>query len=104
MRFDPIWLLLILAGAFLACLAFISPPANAHSFYSGECCHDKDCSPRPDGSVRITPEGYEWNLNGEVQLFKWQDHRIRYSPDGKYHGCVLSTGTRRCLYVPPQGS
>ena len=75
--------------------------AMSHDFYTLECCNDRDCSPLPDGAVQITPDGYVWK--GEI--FPYGDRRIKYSPDGKYHGCEMpNTKVKLCLYVPPQGA
>lgn len=73
---------------------------QAHEFYSIECCNEQDCAPLPDGAVKITKTGYLW----DGELFVYGERRIKYSPDGKYHGCAYRySGNKLCLYVPPQG-
>jgi len=107
-----------LAMALTAALGGCSP-AHAHSWYSAECCDDRDCAPISDEYVSITAEGYEVVIppgghplaTSEVRdLFRYGDPRLRPSQDGDYHGCLIvgegvfgsatAGGWLRCLYVP----
>lgn len=99
---SAIWFVVVVAVLIAAAAGLLASAvtAKAHSFYDLSCCSENDCKPLPDGSVKITQSGYLWD--GET--FPFNDKRVKYSPDGKYHGCALQyTGSKLCLYVPPQG-
>lgn len=80
-------------------------PVNLSIFYDEDCCSDEDCKPIPAEEVSITGHGYVWR--GE--LFGYQSERLKWSPDGRYHGCEYYTHDgagkveRPCLYVPVEG-
>ena len=98
---SAIWYVVVVSVLVFAVVGLLATAAMAHDFYSVECCNDQDCSPLPDGAVTITKDGYVW----KGELFPYGEKRIKYSPDGKYHGCELAyTKTKICLYVPPQGA
>jgi len=91
---------LIIAAVLFGLLMLIPTPVKAHEFYSIACCSGDDCAPLPDGTVKVTPLGYEW----DGELFPLSDPRIKVSPDGKYHGCEYKHVKHKpCLYVPPVG-
>lgn len=88
----------------------LASPAAGHEFYSKDCCDDKDCRPAADGEVRETADGYV--IQSMKTTVPFNDKRIRYSPDGRFHVCpfsamgeisgsaVTSRLDTRCLYVP----
>lgn len=67
----------------------------AHSFYSQECCSDRDCAPVEDGLVTERPDGYHY----KHYTFPYQDKRVKLSPDGRYHVCQNPYNVF-CIYVP----
>ena len=81
----------------------------AHEWYDKNCCDDRDCKPSPEGSVKVTQQGYlVYPQNGLERpvLVPFRDERIKGSADNGYHTCVVSSemskdGWIRCLYVPP---
>lgn len=94
-------------------LSLMATPALCHSFYDYECCRADDCYPLKDGSVKITPLGYQVNYVSRdgfnVQmLINFGDKRIRQSQDQHFHACeaFVYKGDKiadkfiRCLYVP----
>lgn len=86
-------------------------PAHGHSFYSYECCSDKDCGPIPFESVKITTDGYVVLFpNGRQELVGFGDRRLRPTPaedpEQRYHLCTVAgrmDGMILCLYVPQGG-
>lgn len=108
----------VLAGAAVL-LVVLASPATAHQApagwdYDPECCHNIDCAPVPDGTVREVQGGYEVVLRPgqhpmlrgsvEVQIFiPHGDRRIRVSGDSDRHVCVSGYGTVFCIYIPPGG-
>jgi hypothetical protein len=108
--------ILSIATAFGAAFLCLAPShwAAAHSWYDYECCSEKDCHPLKDGSVKITPLGYQVDYVSRdgfrVQmLINFGDKRIRQSRDQHFHTCEgfvyqgAETPTGRwirCLYVP----
>lgn len=91
-------------GLVLPGVAFSTRPVLSHSFYSWECCHDRDCGPIAEDLVRITPGGFFLVESGETIPIA----SARKSPDGLYHRCVKNPSDRKsqtlCLYAPPLGS
>lgn len=88
--------------------------AEAHEFYSYNCCAGHDCRPLPDASVRETPEGYVVTIPGrghDVTL-KYGDPRLHEIPpasdDGvTYHVCTTAgspDGMVLCVYHPGRGA
>lgn len=84
-------------------LGLLASPAAAHSFYSTQCCNEKDCGPIADELVQATPQGWLYVPTGEVFAYG-KDGRLRDSPDGKFHRCPFPAGNTRCLYTPGMGS
>lgn len=68
--------------------------AHAHSFYSIECCAEKDCRPVPCSEIVNTPTGWTWKDRNFTTAM------LRLSPDGLCHVCFGLVP--RCLYLPPQ--
>lgn len=96
--------MLLLAAIALTIGAY---PANAHSWYSNQCCHDRDCRPLPDGAVEATDQGWRLVETGEVVLYGAPEER--QSRDGKFHLCRPLASDKwlppiRCLYVPGFGA
>lgn len=84
--------------------------AEAHSWYSYDCCSGFDCRPIsgeregiPWSEVRDMGDHYEWRspkTNVTHKIPKSSD-RVRPSQDGNYHGCELAYDRKfMCLYVP----
>lgn len=103
---------LSLSVASVATLAVIfgwqAKPANAHSWYPRECCHDTDCAP-VDSAVWLIPAG-----GGSPQLRVTSKYGTliipdgfpaRESKDGRMHVCVgydaFGDKTVLCFFTPP---
>jgi hypothetical protein len=97
--------------------------ALAHSFYSPECCSNKDCAPIEAKRVQITEAGYYVTVApGDHPMIKHAPvaftipyAKAKESPDGRYHICITEQhvspdGTAQfgasmlCFYRPPMGS
>lgn len=82
--------------------------AHAHDAPSGwkypfACCSGFDCRPVTASTINEKPEGYVIPTTGEV--VRYDDERVRYSPDGEYHWCSVSgrnDSKTICLFVPPR--
>jgi hypothetical protein len=98
-------------------------PAQAHEWYSAQCCSGTDCAPVRVRNVEITPNGYFVTLEpGDHPLvirrttafLPFNSPRIQQSQDYDYHVCASATrqasepGTSGqhlfCLYIPLLGS
>lgn len=92
---------LIRFGLALAFLFTASIPVFGHSFYDGECCSDNDCAPvKTDVESDFTNKVYRW----DNWVVPFNDPRIRHSPDGQFHACILPyTKKLQCLYIPHGG-
>jgi hypothetical protein len=101
--------------------------ARAHQAPSGweydpRCCSGKDCAELPKNAVKAIQSGYHVYLAvGEHPMathqpidvvIPYDSHKIKPSPDGKYHGCFSQQYKNNageifqnsfCLYVPPMG-
>lgn len=94
----------IIIIAFLI-LAFASYDAKAHEAPAGwsydiVCCHDRDCRPLDDGSVKEGPDGYTVPT-GEV--IPYSSNKVKRSKDEFFHWCTWGgkDDTKTiCLYVP----
>jgi hypothetical protein len=85
--------------------------ARSHSFYSWECCHDRDCWPtggerdakEPDPTY--TSAGWRFH-DGVIVPFD----KTRASPDGRFHVCrqgaaltgavIRPRGKTPCVWAP----
>lgn len=100
------WLAVVaLALATLIAIGYaFAHPAPSGWHYSPECCHDRDCSPAPDGEVVPVPGG--WRIVPTAEMIP--HGKTRPSPDGLIHRCIRTPPDRAsptlCLYVPPFGS
>lgn len=99
-------LIAVAVSAFL----LLALPARAHSFYSMSCCDERDCTPLPNGQVRIGRDGYLVPVGDRLELVPWGDRRIQLTPPEhslgvEYHLCLrpVANNPIRCLYVPHQG-
>jgi hypothetical protein len=104
------WLLVIL----LAALCWLTP-AQAHSFYPYECCHDRDCWPMGLDADAREPEPVEtatgWRLHDGIVI---PFSETRPSPDGRFHVCrgggwlegpvIAPSGRKPCLWAPAPSS
>lgn len=79
---------------------------QAHSWYSNNCCHDRDCAPLPDGAVEATSAG--WRLIETGEIVPYGGAKERDSQDSHFHLCRPhgqgKVAPIRCLYVPQFGS
>ena len=77
-------------------------PASGHSWYSAECCSERDCKPLTREST-VTPVRGGYSIVAEpggAPVFFPQE-KVRPSQDGDYHACIGPTsGVAFCLYVP----
>lgn len=111
-----LWLLASIGIA--AMVGVMITAANAHDApmgwsYSVACCSGYDCDELPEGTVRETPNGYEITLQpGQHPMVTdkpfhavvpYDSKKLRDAPDGRYHACILRTGTLVCLYVGSRG-
>lgn len=81
--------------------------------YSQICCSNRDCAPIPDSAVKETNDGYQITLMpGQHPMVKdkvfqatipYNSGKLKDSPDGMYHACILSTGHVMCFYRGPRG-
>lgn len=103
----------VAAGALIAS-AVTATPAQAHSWYTGWCCNDKDCGPM-DGRVTTGPTGYSVPMpDGTVSTIPFGDGRLKPIPENApandqliFHACIMPWGKTfrvRCLYVPGEGA
>jgi hypothetical protein len=74
----------------------------AHSFYSSECCSNRDC--RPVACEEITPilGGWVWQ-----HRIVFESAKLRVSEDGRCHVCISESVHSSpppygvCIYLPP---
>jgi hypothetical protein len=94
--------------AFLAALLVliitltVRTPARAHSFYSTQCCADKDCHPVACEEIQPIDDGWRW------RGIKFDRVTLKVSPDGACHVCVSESAHSTvvpfglCIYLPFQ--
>jgi hypothetical protein len=97
-----LWLIGGMIALFII-LALIAREASAHSFYSYECCSDRDCGPVDDAAVEERPDGY--HVRGFVEVVKLGDPRLKWSPDDQDHVCARTGVAERiyCIYRRSKG-
>lgn len=102
-----VWRTALVVAAFLMLVYVLAKPALAHSWYSYECCNDRDCRPIPFDAVTVTPNGYRVP-SGDVIPFS--STKIKPTPaedvEQRFHWCSVAgsdTGHTLCLYVPQGG-
>jgi hypothetical protein len=90
--------------------------------YPASCCSGTDCAEIKTDRVEETPEGYRVTLRPEdhimvaretVFMIKYNDPKIKDSPDGVFHIClsrqqvlpgnVVHGGNLYCFFIPPKG-
>lgn len=76
-------------------------PAQAHSWYDGTCCSEKDCRPVKLGEVKLQGDG--WLVVPTGELLPFNDIRLKHSRDPLMHRCLYVNGNTRCLYVATPG-
>lgn len=94
-------------------LLFLTSPALAHEWYDYDCCDNRDCYQLRDGSVKVTPMGYQLDYVSRDgfhvrRLINYGAAVVRTSQDQHYHACeaFVYKGDKivdkfvRCLYVP----
>lgn len=91
-------------GAFVAVLALTvcTGPARSHHWYEVVCCSDKDCAPIADDAVKATPQG--WFLPSTGETLPYNASNVKRSQDERFHRCVATDGSTRCIYVPGMGA
>ena len=104
---DLLWA--IPALMFGAIVAFVialtaAPYVRAHEAVSGfqyplDCCSGFDCQEISEQRVRSEPGGYV--VDGTFHI---PQSEVRFSPDGRYHGCFPKPDRVTGLFVPPMGS
>lgn len=83
----------------MAVVSVMTNEAPAHSFYEAACCSNQDCSPVSNSYARATAAG--WYIPSRDETVAYDSTKIRMSPDGKFHACILkNTKALLCLYVP----
>jgi hypothetical protein len=109
----PAALALLLWVAFaIWVLAWAILPAQAHSWYDGACCSERDCFELKPGAVTITRTGYMIQIvvNGVPLHFTAAQSESKTSQDEHYHICLMPTPNgeqpfgMRCFYAPPLGA
>lgn len=91
---SPLYLLFFVIMIGLVSAAALSTEHHlAHSFYSNECCQEKDCRPVPCSEIRSIQDGWQWRDK------KFTTSMLRMTPDGKCHVCVGQVPA--CIYLPP---
>lgn len=89
------------------CAALIIFPlqANAHWWYSENCCSERDCHEALPEEVEFRLDG--WYVTTTKETIPFDDPRIQTSLDDKFHVCIYMDNKRyglqrrtRCLYVP----
>lgn len=99
----------IVAYVVIVLLLFACYPraADAHDAPTGwayplECCSGIDC--REVAAPRVREGEYGYTVpTGE--LLRYNDRRLRPSPDGEFHWCSVAgtdDGRTLCLFVPPR--
>ena len=89
--------------ALIVCLPVRGHEAPSGWAYDHDCCSNQDCRPLSLIEVKSivqVPGGYQATVDGfDAPVFFYQN-KIRPSKDQFFHGCVGSSGTGYCLYVP----
>ena len=68
-----------------------------HSWYSQECCTDKDCRPVNCNDIKAVEFGFMYK-----NLF-FRKELVHPSQDGQCHACYVTNGYQPlgyCLYLP----
>lgn len=117
--------LAMVSAAPMHAVAHMSTPVaefpNGFAYDSG-CCSDEDCQAIPahavrEGAARIIVtlrKGEHKALVKDVTYeLTYTDHRIRESPDGRWHACISKMtfydkkpegNNLICIYAPPKGA
>ena len=85
-----------------AAVMLFNGPATAHSWYSKDCCHDKDCHPVACEEIEKIIDGWLWRDKATKQRYWFPHDRLHASHDDACHVCVSpqTTPSGICLYVP----
>jgi hypothetical protein len=93
-----VWSLAALLAGLLIC-----GEAGAHSFYSKQCCNDRDCFP-VDRISKRRDGGYDVIVKGKYSKVPGSFANTYLSGDMKYHICFReplgAEPYAKCLYVP----
>jgi len=63
----------VIAGAMLVGVSV----AEGHSWYSYECCHDKDCRPVPCEEIEKIIDGWQWRDKATKQRHWFPHDRLQ---------------------------
>lgn len=83
-------------------------PAEAHDWFSLQCCSGMDCREIPASAVTAAKGGYR--IDGNPHVVPYSSPRVKQSPPqagGAYGLCTVGgkpDGAVICLYVPGMGS
>ena len=107
---------LIFASALAGAVVF-GFGASAQSWVPARCCPSTDCQAAESASVTEVQGGYA--IDGVEGIVPYDDPRVQYSQDGKFHSCIRSpaqpnmsqttamiAGQKKelkCLFVPLLG-
>jgi len=85
-----------------ALIAALVTTTDGHSWYTKECCHDKDCHPVPCEEIEKIADGWQWRDKATKQRYWFPHDRLHASHDQACHVCVSlqTTPGGICLYVP----
>lgn len=94
-------------SALLLALLTLATPAQAHEWFSWQCCSGLDCREIPAEAVTPTKGGYR--IAGNPELVPYTSPKVKQSPavaGGAYGLCTRGgrpDGAVICLYVPDMG-
>jgi hypothetical protein len=110
---------IVIIGVLLGIWLYLTGRAEAHEWYDGSCCSEKDCFQTVLREVKRTDAGWEVTINRTlenglainlVETIPYSDPRVRRSLDPLIHACVMPTkwvglkpsewNAIRCLYIP----
>lgn len=97
--FYMILVLLITAVVIFGLIRF----SHGHSFYSKQCCADRDCHPVACEQINAVPGGFEYR-DARGSYFFTRDKMLP-SQDENCHVCILygehaPTASPTCVYLP----
>lgn len=111
---EPLWILIrgVLAAFVLWLMVVWLVYQEAHSHetasgwsYDASCCHNRDCYPLPEGySYFEQPDGHYFATwvspkTGKIVSGVVSKYNVHDTRDDLEHGCEMSDGKPRCLYI-----
>jgi hypothetical protein len=100
-------LVIVLSAALLLIVSALDL-AQAHDFYAGSCCSNRDCYPVEEGEITPAIDGWRVEATGEV--IPYSSNKVKMTPSEAakpYHRCSLGgriSARTLCVYVPSHGS